>query len=68
MSRNKCFPNVRISHVLHFMSICDLFTDSPLCISDILTVPLGTSIDFQAYGFKKHYRTLFNTLLPPLCM
>jgi hypothetical protein len=29
MSRNKCFSPVRISHVLRFISICDLFTDSP---------------------------------------
>jgi hypothetical protein len=29
MSRNKCFFQVRVSHVLRFMSICDLFTDSP---------------------------------------
>jgi hypothetical protein len=28
MSRNKCFVHVRISHVLSFISICDLFTDS----------------------------------------
>jgi hypothetical protein len=30
--RNKCFPQVRISHVLRFISICDLFTDSPSCM------------------------------------
>jgi hypothetical protein len=31
MSRNKCFFfQVRISHVLRFISFCDLFTDSPL--------------------------------------
>jgi hypothetical protein len=29
MSRNESFPQVRISHVLRFISICDLFTDSP---------------------------------------
>jgi hypothetical protein len=29
MSRNKRFFLVRMSHVLRFMSICDLFTDSP---------------------------------------
>jgi hypothetical protein len=29
ISRNKCFFQVRISHVLHFISACDLFTDSP---------------------------------------
>jgi hypothetical protein len=27
-SRNKCFFYVRISHVLHFISICDFLTDS----------------------------------------
>jgi hypothetical protein len=27
--RNKCFFQVQISHVLHFISICDLFTESP---------------------------------------
>jgi hypothetical protein len=31
ISRNKCFCfQVRIPHVLHFMSISDLFTDFPL--------------------------------------
>jgi hypothetical protein len=29
MSRNGYFFQVRISHVLRFISICDLFTDSP---------------------------------------
>jgi outer membrane lipoprotein-sorting protein len=33
MSRNKCLFQVRISHVLRFTSICDLFTDSPLYIT-----------------------------------
>jgi hypothetical protein len=28
-SRNKYLIHVLISHVLHFTSICDLFTDSP---------------------------------------
>jgi hypothetical protein len=27
--RNKCFFRVRISYVLRFISICDLFTDAP---------------------------------------
>jgi hypothetical protein len=27
--RNKCFFEVRMSHVLRFISMCDLFTDSP---------------------------------------
>jgi hypothetical protein len=29
MSRNKCFFQVRISHVLCFISVCDLLTDTP---------------------------------------
>jgi hypothetical protein len=29
MSRYKCFFQVRISHILLFISICDLFTDCP---------------------------------------
>jgi hypothetical protein len=29
MLRNKCFSQVRISYVLHFISICELFIDSP---------------------------------------
>jgi hypothetical protein len=33
MSRNKCFFLLQILHVLHFISISDLFTDSPLCVS-----------------------------------
>jgi hypothetical protein len=28
ISRNKCFFHIQISHVLRFISICDLFTDS----------------------------------------
>jgi hypothetical protein len=34
--RNKCFFQVRISRVLHFISICDLFTDSPSYFSECL--------------------------------
>jgi hypothetical protein len=30
------FIQVRISHVLHFVSICDLFTDSPSYISSMV--------------------------------
>jgi hypothetical protein len=29
MSRNRRFSQVRVSHVLGFISICDRFTDSP---------------------------------------
>jgi hypothetical protein len=29
IERSMFFPQVRISHVLRFISICDLFTDSP---------------------------------------
>jgi hypothetical protein len=29
MSGNKCFSKVGISHVLRFMSVCDLFIESP---------------------------------------
>jgi hypothetical protein len=29
ISRNKWFSQIRISYVLRFISICDLFTDSP---------------------------------------
>jgi hypothetical protein len=34
MSRNKYFSQVRISHVLRFVSICDLFTGSPSYINE----------------------------------
>jgi hypothetical protein len=30
MCRENVFFQIRISHVLRFISICDLFTDSPL--------------------------------------
>jgi hypothetical protein len=30
MSRNKYFHQVHIAHVVCFISICDLFTDSPI--------------------------------------
>jgi hypothetical protein len=36
MSRNKCFSQVRISYVSRFISICELFTDSPSYILPIL--------------------------------
>jgi hypothetical protein len=29
ISRNKCFSQVRISHILRFISSCDLVTKSP---------------------------------------
>jgi hypothetical protein len=29
MSRNKCFSQFRISHVLRFIYFCDQYTDSP---------------------------------------
>jgi hypothetical protein len=44
MSRNKCFK-FRISHVLHFTSTCDLFTDSssyqPRMVVDVNCSPVG---------------------------
>jgi hypothetical protein len=44
MSRNKCFLQVRISHVLRFISICDLFTDSPSYFAVILRSALIVKI------------------------
>jgi hypothetical protein len=34
ISRNKCFFRLQILHVLGFIPICDLFTDSPtyMCV------------------------------------
>jgi hypothetical protein len=57
------FFQFRISNILRFISVCDLFTDSPSYVSHILIVPLGLSTDFQAHGFKKHYLKLFSILL-----
>jgi hypothetical protein len=37
MSRNKCFSQVRITHVLRFVSVCDLFTVSSSYLSFPLT-------------------------------
>jgi hypothetical protein len=31
ISRNKCFFQVQVSHVLRFRSICDVFSDSIMC-------------------------------------
>jgi hypothetical protein len=42
MLRNKCFFKVRISHVLRFIPICDLLTDSPSCL---YSTPLETTMD-----------------------
>jgi hypothetical protein len=41
MSKNKCFLHVRISHVLRFVSICDLFTDSLLYANGIQITKMG---------------------------
>jgi hypothetical protein len=38
MSRNKYFFQVRISHVLLFISICDLFTDSPSYVQILVKI------------------------------
>jgi hypothetical protein len=35
ISTNKCFLQVRISHFLRFISICDLFTDFPSYIATV---------------------------------
>jgi hypothetical protein len=47
MSRNKCFFQVWISHVLRFISICDLFTDFFFLIGivegGVQLGPLGTA-------------------------
>jgi hypothetical protein len=46
MSRNKCFCfQVRISQVLRFISICDLFTDSP----SYLIAPTSVGCKSSAY-------------------
>jgi hypothetical protein len=37
------FFQVRISHVLCFISICDLFTESPTCVWSAVTVPSAAS-------------------------
>jgi hypothetical protein len=42
-SRNKCFFRVRISHVLRFIFICDIFTDFPSSIY-IYSRFLGSSV------------------------
>jgi hypothetical protein len=34
MSRNKCSSEVRISHILRFISNCDLFTGIPSYVID----------------------------------
>jgi hypothetical protein len=47
MSRNKSFfPQVRISHILRFISICGLFTDSSSYVSDVMAA-LGSEIGPQ---------------------
>jgi hypothetical protein len=46
MPRNDCFFfQVRISHVLCFISICDLLTDYPSCISeDLHNIAVGNYV------------------------
>jgi hypothetical protein len=46
MSRNKSLFQVWISYVLHFISICDLFTDSSLCILYTLMLQLTSDEHF----------------------
>jgi hypothetical protein len=42
MSRNKCFFfHVRISHILRFISVCGLFTDSPPYLRALNSPALG---------------------------
>jgi hypothetical protein len=44
MSRNKCFSQVRISHILRFISICDLLTDSPSYLRNLVCVCMLISV------------------------
>jgi hypothetical protein len=55
MSINKCFFQVGISHVLLFISICDLFTDP---LSYVAHVP------FNSFFLTDHL-ILCSDLLPP---
>jgi hypothetical protein len=48
MSRNKCSFQVQISHVLRFISICDLFTDCP----SYMTISLSYIIYQSDWGMK----------------
>jgi hypothetical protein len=44
MSRNSFSFQVRMSHVLRFISMCDLFTDSPSYVDDVCSqIPPITS-------------------------
>jgi hypothetical protein len=51
MSRNKCFCQVQISHVLRFISICDLLTDFSSYI-------VGGSIEKTELLFCPRYRVV----------
>jgi hypothetical protein len=48
LSRNKCFFQVRISHVLRFISIRDLFTE---CLS-YMTVWVDQGVGFAALNLR----------------
>jgi hypothetical protein len=50
MLRNRSFCEVRMSHVLRFISICDLFTDSPSYISTPPHVFLAWCLSNYAQG------------------
>jgi hypothetical protein len=72
MSRNKCFLQVRISHLLRFIFICDLFTDSPSYLRGFLCfMKLGASSNtsaLRAVQNQTHASTLsriyLNTVTP----
>jgi hypothetical protein len=49
MSRKKCFLQVRISHALRFISICDLFENSSTYIKKI------TTGDYVCYSWESAF-------------
>jgi hypothetical protein len=57
----KCHFRVRISHVVRFISICDLFTDCPSYVSRYPISELGSTNSCIRYGFKC---TVINIILP----
>jgi hypothetical protein len=52
MSRNKCFVQVRISNILYFISICDIFTDSS---SYMISIPGSVSLVAKRQECEAHY-------------
>jgi hypothetical protein len=71
MSRNKCLFQVRISHVLRFISTCDVFTDSLINGTDIERTRgpegSGRSMKLKKNSWAYYPEDIYNRYIRNIC-